>query len=99
MDGQHPISPQALCNVVGTAAAPIVLDVCRNAACNANEHMLVSGEAASLAARSRRLDRLRQNDRSRRTAAGGCRCGVSAKMPHSRRSRQRRGLAESGRSF
>ena len=42
MDGENSISPQTLYDVIGTAAAPIVLDVCRNAAFDANEHMLVS---------------------------------------------------------
>jgi rhodanese-related sulfurtransferase len=42
MDGQNSISPQALSNVLGTATASIVLDVCRSATFDANERMLVS---------------------------------------------------------
>src|SRR5437870_1033745 len=42
MDGQHSISPQDLYAVVGTAAAPTIVDVRRDAAFDADDRMLVS---------------------------------------------------------
>ncbi len=40
MDGQASISPQNLHGVIGTAAAPIVIDVCGDIAFDADDRML-----------------------------------------------------------
>jgi rhodanese-related sulfurtransferase len=42
MDGHNSISPQAMYALIGTASSPIVLDVRRNAAFDADDRMLVS---------------------------------------------------------
>jgi rhodanese-related sulfurtransferase len=44
MDGQSSISPQALYVAIGTAAAPIVFDVRRTAAFDADDRMVVSAQ-------------------------------------------------------
>jgi hypothetical protein len=44
MDGPHSISPQDLYGPIGTASSPVVLDVRRDAAFNADKPMLVSAE-------------------------------------------------------